>query len=159
MILRAARFLCVPYAEICVNATLDHRSNFWRVKPRPHEHVFTLKSHSLFARVYGEICQVFPWQVSLLKSWYASFSTSGLVKEKLAICSRPHEQITFVMDNLSRSKLARVDDALHGQLCLQLDSQWWRKNCGTMHCNPVQQGHATLCKIQDDLPFLKPNWK
>ena len=49
-------------------------------KSRPHEKV--LPWQVLFARVDGEIGQVVPWQVSLLKSWHASFSTRRLVKDK-----------------------------------------------------------------------------
>ena len=55
--------------------------------------------------------QVFPWQVSLLKSCHANLSIRIFVKEKRGIFLRPHEQIKLVKEKLSWWTLARVDNA------------------------------------------------
>ena len=46
---------------------------------------------ALFAHVAVKNGQLFPWQVSLLPSWHASFSTRRLVKVKYGIFLRPHQ--------------------------------------------------------------------
>ena len=65
----------------------------------------------LFAHVDEKKWKVFPWPVSLLKSWHASFSTRKLVKQKLGILLCPHEEVKLVKENLPRWKPAHVDCA------------------------------------------------
>ena len=88
-------------------------------KRRPHEQVFTMTrffDKFCFARVDAgkNVCffQVSPWNVSLLKSGHANFSTC---QAKMGYFSRPHEQMKLAKENLSRWTLARVDDALFSE--------------------------------------------
>ena len=70
-----------------------------RAKRRPHEQVFTLTSFPwqlLFARVDGKKWQVFPWQVSLLKSWHANSIPSPCYRIFFFVLSF----VLFVFDKL-----------------------------------------------------------